>query len=318
VTIWVLADDRAGNRAQCLGGADKLGLPYETKEIRYTALARLPNVLRGKSLIGITAEARRGLKAPWPRLIIAAGRGAAPVMRYIKAKNPDTKLVQLMWPDSGADEFDCIVLPAHDREHPEKKNILRVLGAPHRLTAERLEEARGKWLTELMPYSGPRIAVLAGGSTKHGIFTKADWQKLAALAGNFAENTNGSLLVTASRRTGADGEHILKATSRAFYSPSQKDAENPYMGYLACADAIVATADSISMCSEACSTGKPVYLFEPASLSSKHKRFMNTLIAGGYAFPFTEEFTDEIRAPLKKSNLDSAQTVAEYIKKELL
>lgn len=321
MTIWVLADDRAGNRAQCLGVADKLGMPYDIKEIRYTALGRLPNLLRGRSLLGITPESAGQLKAPWPQVVIATGRGVAPVARYIKAKNPATKLVQLMWPDSAAGDFDCIVLPSHDREHTGTNNILRVLGAPHKLTEARLAEARQQWLPQLADYPNPKIAVLAGGNSKHGQFTKTDWQKLGKLAGQLVKKTNGSLLVTASRRTGSDGEAALQSTVQgvpgAFYSPSHM-GENPYMGYLACADAIIVTADSIAMCSEACATGRPVYLFEPATLANKHRRFIHTLIASGYAFPFSEEFTDVIRPPLKKSNLDSALTVAEYIKKEFL
>ena len=43
----------------------------------------------------------------------------------------------------------------------------------------------------------------------------------------------------------------------------RKDAaENPYFGMLALADAFVVTADSMSMLTEACATGKPVYIFD--------------------------------------------------------
>jgi hypothetical protein len=37
------------------------------------------------------------------------------------------------------------------------------------------------------------------------------------------------------------------------------DGENPYRGYLAAADRIVVTPDSVNMLSEACATGKPVF-----------------------------------------------------------
>ncbi|MBM3618025.1 MAG: nucleoside-diphosphate sugar epimerase [Alphaproteobacteria bacterium] len=320
--VWVLADDRAGNRAQCLGVADRLGLSYKTKEIRYNAFVKLPNSLRGKSLIGLDGESTASIKAPWPDVVIAAGRRTAPVARYIKAQNPDVKLVQLMWPDAAPDEFDCIVLPSHDRDHSggkdgEAANILRVLGAPHRVTPELLETARKKWLPPLYNHPAPRIALLAGGGNKHDAFSEADWTKLGELAASFATKLKGSLLISTSRRTGKEGEATLKAaignTPHRFYSPLMKDEENPYMGYLALADAIIITADSIAMCSEACASGKPVYFFEPASLSAKHARFVNTLIATGYAFPFTADFTDAIRAPLKKTTLDSAGTVAAHL-----
>ena len=44
-----------------------------------------------------------------------------------------------------------------------------------------------------------------------------------------------------------------------------KNADNPYLGLLGAADAIIVTADSASMCTEACATGKPVLLFRPAA-----------------------------------------------------
>jgi mitochondrial fission protein ELM1 len=52
--------------------------------------------------------------------------------------------------------------------------------------------------------------------------------------------------------------------------------ENPYPSFLAHADVLIVTADSINMTSEACATGRPVYVFE-AKLSDKHARFQLAL-----------------------------------------
>lgn len=316
--IWVLADDRAGNRAQCLGVADRLGIPYEIKEIRYTSLVYLPNILRGKSLRGIDRASARALRAPWPDMIIAAGRRIAPVARWIKRQSPKTKLVQLMWPDAGAVDFDCIILPSHDREHKDAPNVLRVLGAPHRITPQVMSAAAELWRSRLEALPNPRIAVLVGGSTKHGAFTDADFHRLGALAKTLATGEHGSIMLTTSRRTGAIGEKILlehlgAIPHHAHCWGTPKESDNPYLGYLALADAIVVTADSISMCSEACATYKPVFIYQPLSLSSKHKRFVNTLIATGYAYPLEEGFVSELRKPLKHAPLDSAATIVEHI-----
>ena len=43
------------------------------------------------------------------------------------------------------------------------------------------------------------------------------------------------------------------------------DNDNPYFGILGLADKFIVTADSISMLSEACATGKPVYMFDLGS-----------------------------------------------------
>mgnify|MGYP003635790127 FL=1 len=45
--VWVLADDRPGNRSQCLGVARVLGLPFARKDIEYGPLVRLHNALPG-------------------------------------------------------------------------------------------------------------------------------------------------------------------------------------------------------------------------------------------------------------------------------
>ena len=42
------------------------------------------------------------------------------------------------------------------------------------------------------------------------------------------------------------------------------DSSNPYFGILALSEALVVTADSVSMLSEACATGKPVYMADLA------------------------------------------------------
>ena len=84
--IWALTDDRAGNVAQTLGVAEALGRPFQVKDLRYNPLARLPAVLQGALLIGLTPESRAQRTAPWPDLVIASGRRTAPAARWIKKR----------------------------------------------------------------------------------------------------------------------------------------------------------------------------------------------------------------------------------------
>ena len=100
--IWVLADDRAGNINQAIGVAEALGKPFKRVDIGYTKLARLPNLIRGASLIGVDEASRSRLIAPWPDLVIAAGRRTAPIARWIKKQSRGhTRICQIMRPDSG-------------------------------------------------------------------------------------------------------------------------------------------------------------------------------------------------------------------------
>ena len=55
-TIWLLIDNRAGSAGQLRGVAQALDSKrYEIieKKIEYTCLAKLPNFLKGASLLGV-------------------------------------------------------------------------------------------------------------------------------------------------------------------------------------------------------------------------------------------------------------------------
>lgn len=77
-----------GNVNQALGVAEALDLPHEVKDIRYTRFATLPNIVRGASTLGLTGDTIANLKAPWPDIVIGAGRRVAPVARWIKRRPP--------------------------------------------------------------------------------------------------------------------------------------------------------------------------------------------------------------------------------------
>lgn len=283
--IWVLADDRAGNRAQAIGLMDRLGLPYTLKEIRYDGWVRLPNLLRGKSLLGVAPDSQSRITAPWPDMVISAGRRTAPIARFIKRQHPACKLVQLMWPDAGAKEFDLIILPSHDHR-PLATNVQHVLGAPHSITPEVLEEAALQWMMTFKTHSKPHIGVLVGGSNKHALFKRKDFELLGMRLRALANSTGGTLFVSTSRRTGDAGVSALKEALNGlgnqlyFYAWRAEDAPaaNPYRGILGSADLLVVTGDSVAMTSEACATGKPVVVFTASEFSPKHARFLDDMV----------------------------------------
>lgn len=291
--IWVLADDRAGNVGQCLGVAEALARPFTVKSIRYDRLGRLPNPLRGASLLGVNAESRAVLRAPWPKLVIAAGRRTAPVARWIK-RQCGALLVQIMDPGPGGrGDFDLIAVPRHDgKGHDGKRlggaNVLPILGAPHRVTAAKLAEAAAQWRDRFAALPRPWIGLIVGGSTKNRTFTPAMARDLGERAAALAASAGGSVLVTTSRRTGAEAEAALLAAlpEPRFVHSWQAGGDNPYFGFLGLADALVVTGDSVSMACEACATAAPVYLFAPDGLvAPKHARLHAQLYGQGLVRP---------------------------------
>ena len=123
-------------------------------------------------------------------------------------------------------------------------------------------------------------------------------------------------MITSSRRTGAAAEKIimekLKGIPMYTYMWGEKK-ENPIMGFYACPERIVVTADSVSMCSEACGCHVPVLLFQGKNwLSDKHLRFARSLIEQGYARDI--HAADALEFMPQQALNSAAQIAAEILK----
>lgn len=314
--IWALLDDRAGNRSQCLGVVDALGVPYSVKEVRYSAFACLPNFLLGKSLIGLSLASRLAFRPPWPDVVIAAGRRTAPIARSIKAKNGgQTRLVQIMYPgESGISDFDLVAVPTHDAPK-SGNNILPILGAPHGVTTGKLSQAAETWRETIEGLSSPRIAVLVGGSTRRRTFSAQMGRELGSQVNEMAKSVGASLMISTSRRTGQAAEQAMLSEISVSHEVFHwgQGGSNPYLGYLALADGVVVTGDSVSMCSEVCATDVPVYIYAPEALiTEKHARLHQQLYSEGYARPLTGEWEE-----WKHPRLNSADVIADAMRDRL-
>ncbi len=259
----------------------------------------------------MTASSRVNLVAPWPDLVIAAGRRTAPVARKIKKDSAgQTVLVQIMYPgDAGIDEFDLIAAPRHDSIGP-RPNLIEVTGAPHRVTPAKLAEAASQWQGRFEHLPHPWIAVIVGGSSKRRTFTAEMARDLGRTITAMAARAGGSLLITTSRRTGeAEGPLFDEIKAPHFAFRWGDGGDNPYFAFLALADAVVVTGDSASMASEACATTGPVYIYAPKALTPlKLAKLHGELFAGGYARPLADTLEAWAHPPLNTA-VDIAQEI---------
>ena len=309
--VWALVDDRAGHTGQVLGVLGKLGLPYQLKRLEYNMLGRLlPPALQGSSLMGLACGRSAPIVAPWPKLVIAAGRRTLPVLRHIKKVSPSTITVYLMWPGN-SQGIDLIVAPEHDNP-PAAPNVIRTLAPLHAVTSETLASAKQAWAAQFAHLPRPWVALCLGGNTKHGEFTANDWRTVISSAQQLA--AHGSLLVTTSRRTPADAVKLVETlvTGPHLLHRWDIDKDNPYLGMLGSADSVVVTGDSLSMCAEACVTGRPVYVYAPEKIiPEKHKKLHAALYARNMARPL-EDAARHDWTPT--TGLDEAATVAREIR----
>ena len=285
-TAWVLHDGKAGMRSQALGLAEATGCSFVEKPLSVRSpWSILPPQLW--LMPGYAVSGGRSLfSPPWPDFVIACGRNAAvPALRIRRASGGRTFLAQIQDPRVWRSEFDLIVAPEHDRLRGPRVIVTR--GAVHRVTAARLEAERRRF-PMLADLPRPIVAVLIGGANKAYRLTLERLTEIAeALAALLSEN-RGSLLLTPSRRTGERGTAMLRARLGRFPGVIwDGNGDNPYFAYLALADALLVTADSVSMISEAAATGKPVHILDLDGGNAKFSRFHAAMRAAGITRPFS-------------------------------
>ncbi len=264
--LWLLMGHRAGDNAQVLALAEALGWPFEVKRFVYRKYELATNLLLGPTLAGIVRARSSPLAPPWPDLVISAGRRNEPVARWIQARSGGrARLVHLGRPWARIERFDLVITtPQYDL--PNRPNVLVIEAPLHRITPARLAEAAAEWRPRLAHLPRPCIALLVGGNSAPYRLDARTAARLGREASAMAAAAGGSLLVTTSARTPTDAVAALKTVIDRpcfFYRWTAEAADNPYLAYLALADAIVVTGDSVSMVAEACATDKPVYLFDP-------------------------------------------------------
>ncbi|MDH5526244.1 MAG: mitochondrial fission ELM1 family protein [Nitrospirota bacterium] len=283
---WVLTDGRASMRNQCLGLAEALGMEAIHKRADPKGLHRiLPPGLWPPSL---ATQGKNGdvLAPPWPRLLIACGQNTVHLSIAVRrASRGQTFTVQLESPGVSPRHFDLVVPPLHDGL--TGRNVVPTTGTMHRVTESRLAEARIHFAPNYATLPRPLVGVLVGGDSRRFKLTEAVAKALAAGLKTMVAAGAG-LLITTSRRTGPKAEAIL----RAAFGPDDPvafwdgEGENPYYGYLALADMLVVTCDSVMMLCEAVATGKPVQMVTLEGGGGKFARFHQALMEHGAVRPF--------------------------------
>lgn len=310
-------DDRIGSVGQVKGvmlALDSDKYKIVEKKIAYNKWGKLPNCLKGATLIGTTPETKKELDHKAPDMVISASRRTASAARWIKRKSGGkTKIVQIMHPGNcGLKDFDLVFVSKHDAHKKSLPNFRFMVGNIHRINEKSVKEAQELWKKEFAKLPRPWTAVIIGGAIKGRGFSIENAENLGEAIKDFKKKTGGSILITTSRRTGRDGEKAImdriKDTPQHSYLWGDKGV-NPYMGYLACCDNAIVTGDSVSMVSEACGTGRPVFVFSGKDwLTHKHERFLQSLYDDGYAIELGKDVDFKPR-----TRLDPGAFVAEQV-----
>ena len=306
-SVWAVHDGKVGMANQVIGLAEALGYPFIEKRLAIRGPWRH---LTPQLWIQPLARAGSGRRSPGAALARRAdrrrtahhGAGAGGQARERRAH----LLGAGAGPPLARREVDLIVAPAHDPATGD--NVFRTLGAVHRITAgaprrgcaplwrRGSRRCRGRWWR--CCWGAPTASTARG----EALFA-ALVEQLVALA-----EAGHGLAITPSRRTGAANEALLRrrlAGLPAYIWDGTGD--NPYFGLLGLADAVLVTANSVSMVSEAAATGKPVHVIDLEGGSAKFSRFHRALRDAGITRPFTGAIENWRYAPPE----DTARAAAE-------
>jgi hypothetical protein len=316
IAVWTLTDGRAGIENQALGLAEAIGrrapVRLTTKRVRLrTPWAWLPPgfVPAPRQALSIGSDA---IEPPWPDILIGCGRTSIPFSIGVRHwSGGRTFVAQLQDPRVNPREFDVVIPPIHDGL--EGANVLPTVGACHRVTPEKLDQALLEYPTPLEDLPGPRFAVLIGGKSKRQDISAARARAIANSLAAVQHETGGTLMATLSRRTG----NAARLAFRTYLAPHcavffEGEGVNPFFAMLGSADHIFVTADSVNMATEAAATGKPIHVLAVDGGGGKLTRFHQSLVRRGCARPFSGRLEAWTYPPLLETDRAAAAVLTAW------
>ncbi len=265
-----------------------------------------------------------GLLSVKPDFIVSCGSSVAGVNFLLSQEHQAKNIVILKPGILGLRHFDLVILPKHDIKNRKRwpKNVVVTQGAPNLITLQYLAYQTTELLkrfTHLKAANHFKIGVLLGGDTPDFILSEQKTRILIHQLMEIAEETNGDILLTTSRRTSAKVENfLLRELSKyrrckLLVLPNRENVPEAVGGILGLADVVVVSGESISMVSEALSSGKKVATFfvehrgSTPFAETKHGRFVERLAADGYILLSDVKFMKDSIYKLIKNKVQTKQ-----------
>lgn len=325
--IIILSDGKEGHTHQSLAVAAMTGLSekkiipvhYKRKFCRIVLAlwVELPlTALYCKTLLWLTLK-KETFKTvletpPGPsRLVISAGSGLNAVNLAVSCIHKAKSIVIMRPPFGRQKKYDLRIIPEHDNPKP-RPNTLITAGAPT-LIGDMNLDVLGKTLADFLGFTEKdlkkeTISLCVGGNSPSHTFTKNHIEEIIRKIKFVCESTDTNLLLTTSRRTPKEMTQILKKELSLFKrcklfvvageplaQPAPFPPEHLIAGIMGLSQLILVTEDSISMISEAASSGKKVIVIEmDRKPNTKHDRMIKTLLRGGYISSCQARVLDQV------------------------
>lgn len=247
----------------------------------------------------LTKKSYNELMAVKAEFIVSCGSSISGI-NYLLANDQRAKSVAILKPGLlSKSRFDLVFLPQHDVDTKKLKNkrIVITKGAPNLINQEYLESQVRLLISRyshLKYHHKLKIGLLIGGNTKHYILNEKEMKVIINQIKEVIPQINADIFVTTSRRTSTKIENLLVRELRHYANcplliiANQNNVPEAFGGIVGLSDILVVSGDSISMISEASSSGKKTVVFPVQqrehilSSSKKHQKFIEGLNNQGY------------------------------------
>ena len=296
----------------------------------------------------LAKESFEEVKNKYGDIIISCGASLVAANIFLKYEN-NAKNVVIMKPGLGRNKkIDLIILPRHDvlrttdddqrksrakprggrrpKEVPSPsaslginsaegrttENILIIDGAPNRITAPKTGNGNG-------------IGLLIGGDAKGFKLEKSDVKKVLDGILKIAEEKHLDIAASTSRRTSSEIDRLLKEKlstnerCKLLVIANEKNIEGAVANIFGLSDIIILSPESMSMISEAASSGKYVMVFRLKVKNTKYDKMALNLEKNGYIYiAQPDEIYDKVKEILRTrpevKRLDDREKITERLK----
>jgi mitochondrial fission protein ELM1 len=256
--VLLASQNIAGTVNQCLGIAERLARLDAASDAPLGPLA----IRRLTALDGLLSRLPPVARYLPPVVLISCGSVGEVRARQIVRSGRRCLWAHVEALRGTAPRPDLVFVSHHDWEpsFEERDGYVELDGVPHRIDPDDLRLARDDARHQLcLAPSDSMTAVLVGGANPAFSYTPAIRDRIVAELEALV-SAGQTVFVTGSRRTDPEMMARLLAARRPGLTVYDGTGENPYRAYLAAADTLQVTEDSISMCCEALATGRPVSL----------------------------------------------------------
>ena len=277
------------------------------------------------------------LERTFADMVVSCGTSMAAI-NFVLSSELKARSIHIMKPGIlSVSRFDLVIMPEHDLP-PKRRNIVATKGSLNLIDDKYLKEQKERLVTTYNLHPACRQAgvtnyklktgLLIGGDAKNFQLSKDAMEILIKGLKRFLEEKDGDIFITTSRRTPQRIEDLVKKEfldePRCKFLVIANENNLPFAvgGILGLSDIVVLSPDSISMVSEAASSGKYVFVFRQKGLPKRKKSFLKNLEESSYIRTVSpDEIDNEVKNVLDKrpfmKRLDDYSKIKEVLKKIL-